>query len=66
MMADPSFHGGEAIIDLEPARRTPWHPERRKLLLDFLGIFRQGGARKPQSAGPAAAEPRAAEPAAVA
>ncbi|XXT17185.1 hypothetical protein WME94_43860 [Sorangium sp. So ce429] len=32
-------------------------PGRWKLLLDFLGTFRQGGARKPKSAEPAAAEP---------
>ncbi|WP_437876321.1 hypothetical protein [Sorangium sp. So ce513] len=34
-------------------------PARWKLLLDFLGTFRQGGARKPKSAEPAAAEPAA-------
>ena len=32
-------------------------PGRWKLLLDFLGTFRQGGARKPKSAEPAATEP---------
>ncbi|WP_129574561.1 hypothetical protein [Sorangium sp. Soce836] len=41
-------------------------PARWKMLLDFLGAFRQGGASKPQPAGPAAAEPVAADPAAVA
>ncbi|XXY53348.1 hypothetical protein WME91_19650 [Sorangium sp. So ce269] len=41
-------------------------PGRWKLLLDFLGTFRQGGARKPKSAEPAAAEPAAVEPVAVA
>ncbi|XXX76347.1 hypothetical protein WMF30_52730 [Sorangium sp. So ce134] len=37
-------------------------PARGKLLLDFLGTFRQGGARKPRSAGAVVAEPVPAGP----
>lgn len=41
-------------------------PARRKLLLDFLGSFRQGGARKPKSAEPVTTEAVATAPVAVA